>query len=385
MARQLVIFNQAPNYLTIGLANAFAQRFDSVTLLAGSLHEQGSTLSSNVKLHVINRWYDRPGWKKALSYAIAMFIVWILLLTRYRRHEVLFVSVPPMGYLLNLLVPNRFSMVIWDLYPDTLKITGMKQSHPIFRLWSGLNRLSFSRAFKIFTISDSLADAISAYIPKDRLAVHPIWAIFGQDSKIPPDDNCFIKEHHLGGKFIVQYSGNIGLTHNVEFLIDLAEALKDEPNLLIQIIGRGPRLPKITALVKERQLNNVQMLPFQSDEMFPHSLSAANLGVVILDEKVSRGSVPSKAFNLMGLGIPALYVSSPDSELASYAQTFGHAQCFSSRELEDAATFVASFIRDPNMQSKMSRAALKAAEHFRPTNAHLFVETYFQARASAQN
>ena len=74
----------------------------------------------------------------------------------------------------------------------------------------------------------------------------------------------------------------------------------------------------IERLIEERGLDNVQMLPFQTDEMFPYSLSAADLGVVILHESVGRGSVPSKAYNLMSFGIPALYIAAPDSELARY-------------------------------------------------------------------
>ncbi len=284
-----------------------------------------------------------------------------------------------MGYLLNLFVRNRFSMVIWDLYPDTLKIAGMRDGHPVYRAWAWLNKLSFKRAYKIFTISETLADAICQYVPRERLIVHPIWAVFPDNSRIPPQANLFIREHQLAGKFIIQYSGNIGLTHNVEFMIDLAEKLQGEPNLLFQIIGRGPRLPKITQLVAIRKLENVQLLPFQSDEMFPHSLSAANLGVVILDEKVSRGSVPSKAFNLMGLGIPSLYISAADSQLAHYAREFGHARCYSPAELEKAADFVRQFAYDPELQSEMSRAAILASENFRPRNAERFVESYFDA------
>lgn len=377
--RKLVILNQAVNYLTIGLANAFCHRFDSVTLLTGNLHVQGEPPNPKIKVHYICQWHERPAWRKAVSYVFGLLQIWFLLWTKYRKHEVLFVSVPPMGYLLNLVVRNRFSMVIWDLYPDTLKIAGMSERHPIYRTWSWLNRRSFRSAFRMYTISETLADAISAYVPRERLIVHPIWAVFPDNSRIPPQENLFIKEHDLDGKFIVQYSGNIGLTHNVEFLIELADKLQSEPDVLFQIIGRGPRLPRITQLVAERKLVNVQLLPFQSDEMFPHSLSAANLGVVILDEKVSRGSVPSKAFNLMGLGIPSLYIAGPDSQLAQYASEFGHARCYAAGELEQAADFIRQFARNTSLQNEMSLAATRAAENFRPRNAERFVESYFDA------
>jgi hypothetical protein len=379
--RKLVIINQAANYLTVGFANAFNKRFDSVSLVVGSLHSQRETLDSDIEVRYINRWHERPAWKKAGSYFLALIWLWWLLWTRYRKHEVLFVSVPPMGYLLNLVTRNRFSMVIWDLYPDTFKITGMKETHPIYRVWAWLNKLSFRRAYRLFTISEVMADAIRQYVDRKRLIIHPIWAIFPENQRVPREDNLFLKEHQLEGKFIVQYSGNIGLTHNVEVLVQIAERLQDHPTILFQIIGRGPRLPFIERLVREKNLCNVQLLPFQSDEMFPHSLSAANLGVVILDPRVSRGSVPSKAYNLMSLGIPSLYVSSPDSQLALYATRFGHAKCFSADQLDQISKFLIELFQNRDLRTKMSAATEQAAVHFRPENAALFANSYFAEMA----
>jgi glycosyltransferase involved in cell wall biosynthesis len=376
--RRIVILNQAANYLTVGFANAFNQRFDQVALIAGSVHVQGEELDSDIEVSRINRWEERPAWKKASSYIIALMRMWFLLMTKYRRYDVFFVSVPPMGYLLNLVLPHRFSMVIWDVYPDVLKITDMQESHPVYRAWSALNRHSFQKARRVFTISESMADVLSKYIEKDRLIVHSIWSIFQENVCIPSESNPFVRKHGLEGRFVVQYSGNIGVTHNVEALIDIAERLKNEKHILFQVIGRGPRQPQIERLIRERNLGNVQMLPFQSDEMFPYSLSAADLGVVILHDSVSRGSVPSKAYNLMSFGIPSLYISAPDSELARYSETYGHARCFSAGQLDEIAEFIRDLAINRPLREKMQECAEQAATHYRRSNADRFVDAYLE-------
>ncbi|HKK10198.1 MAG TPA: hypothetical protein VJ939_05140, partial [Bacteroidales bacterium] len=221
--RKLVILNQAANYLTVGFANAFNQKFDQVILITGSVHVQGEKLDEDIKVHYINKWQERPSWKKALSYLYAMWNMWWLLLFKYRKHEAFFVSVPPMGYLLNLVLPHRFSMVIWDVFPDAFKITGMKESHPVYRIWAYLNKKSFRKAYKLFTISEKMAELIEKYVSIDKIIIQPIWSIFQSNDKVPKSENIFIQKHKLEDKFIVQYSGNIGLTHNVEVLIDIAE------------------------------------------------------------------------------------------------------------------------------------------------------------------
>ena len=377
LQRRLVILNQAVNYLTVGFANAFNRRFDSVTLITGSVHVQGEELDSDIEIRKINRWHERPAWKKAGSYLIALIRMWWLLMTRYRKHEVLFVSVPPMGYLLNLVLPHRFSMVIWDLYPDTLKIGGMTESHPVYRIWSWMNRKSFRKAYRIFTISEVMADALSRYVPRERIFVQPIWSIFGDNARIPREKNKFLATGDAGERFIVQYSGNIGLTHNVDLLVDIAESLQGRQDILVQIIGRGPREPYIRRLAAERGLENLDMLPFQSDEMFPHSLSAADLGVVMLDERVGRGSVPSKAYNLMSFGIPALYVAGPDSQLARYAEEFGHACCFQGDQVGEISDWIGQLASARGKLKEMGQCAERAARRFRRDNADRFVQLYF--------
>ena len=373
---KLVIINQAANYLTIGFANAFNKRFDEVALITGSVHTQGEELDDSIDVTYINRWQERPAWKKGASYLLAMARMWLLLLTRFRRYEVFFVSVPPMGYLLNLVLPHRFSMVIWDVYPDILRITGTSESHLVFRAWSALNRRSFRKAWRVFTISEPMADVLSKYLDRSRLIVKPIWSIFQENARVSDDSNPFVDTHGLDGRFVVQYSGNIGVTHNVEALIDIAERLKDDKRILFQVIGRGPRQPYIERLIDERNLQNVQMLPFQSDEMFPFSLSAANLGVVILHESVGRGSVPSKAYNLMSFGIPALYIAAADSELARYTERFGHARCFTADELDEIVRFISCLADDKTLQESMQANAARASTNFRRSNADRFVDSY---------
>jgi hypothetical protein len=306
--------------------------------------------------------------------------MWWLLMVKYHRHEVFFVSVPPMGYLLTLVLPHRFSAVIWDVYPDTFKVTGMSEKHPVYRIWAGLNKLAFRKMYRVFTISGYMADLLSKYVSRNRLIVQPIWSVFQANERVEKPKNPFIRQHGLEGKFIVQYSGNIGYSHRVEVMIDLARLLQAEENILFQIIGRGPRKLVLEQLVKEEKLPNCVFLPFQSDDMFPYSLSAADLGVVILDETVSKGSVPSKSYNLMSYGIPSLYIAAKDSQLQQYVDKYGHARLFSQHDLKSAAQFIRKLSQNIALQEEMSHHAECAAKDFRRGNADKFVKKYFEDR-----
>lgn len=380
--KRIVIINQASNYLTVGLANAFSKKFDEVTLVTGSVHVQGEELETRIEVVNINKWVEEPASKKFVSYIVAMARMWVLLMTKYRKYEVLFVSLPPMAYLLNLILPHKFSMIIWDIYPDIFKITGMREDHIIYKVWSKLNKKSFSKAHKLFTISDKMAHSLEKYIDKNKIIIQPIWSIFQDNVKIDKAYNPFIKTHGIQEKFIVQYSGNIGFTHNVEVVIEIASILDNNNDILFQIIGRGVRKDSLENKVKERNLTNCMFLPFQSDEMFPFSISAADIGVVVLDETVSTGSVPSKSYNLMSLGIPSLYIASEDSELANYVNLFNHGACFNKNEIHEMADFILKVSKDKNLYSLLSKNSEDASNKFKRKNADILVNKYLDEKVN---
>ncbi|MFH5886333.1 glycosyltransferase family 4 protein [Halalkalibaculum sp. DA3122] len=379
--KKIVVVNQAANYLTIGLCNAFAQRVETVELITGSIHVQGEELEPSIGVSNINKWVERPAYKKLLSYLWACVQIYGLLLFRYRKYEVFFISLPPMAYLMSVALPNRCSMLIWDVYPDIFKVTGMEESHPIYRIWAKLNRVAFRRAYKLFTIGGKMKTLLSQYVEPERIRVSPIWSIFQSNGKVEKEDNPFVEKHGLIDTFVVQYSGNIGLTHNVEVMVQLAELMKNHEEILFQIIGRGPRVPHLKSLVEDKALPNCQFLPFQSDEMFPYSLSAADVGVVILDEATSKGSVPSKSYNLMSYGIPALYVASDDSELHDYATKYNHARCVPHDKLEEAVNFILALKEDKQLHEKYAQNAQRASKNYRRSNADKIVAQYLSSDA----
>jgi hypothetical protein len=239
-----------------------------------------------------------------------------------------------------------------------------------------LNKKAFKKAHRLYTIGVKMGELLANYVDREKIRITPIWSIFQSNGKIEKESNPFVLEQQLQNKFVVQYSGNIGLTHNVEIMVELAEMMKGHENILFQIIGRGPRVPHLKTMVREKNLPNCQFLPFQSDEMFPYSLSAADVGVVILDEKTSKGSVPSKSYNLMSYGIPALYIAAEDSELYDYAVKYEHAKCISSSNLQEAADYIMSLKSDSNLRKQYAQNAVEASKNYRRSNADKIVKLY---------
>lgn len=102
----------------------------------------------------------------------------------------------------------------------------------------------------------------------------------------------------------------------------------------------------------------------------------------MLDKRVAGGSVPSKAYNLMSMGIPTLYVAPASSQLARDAERFGHARCMDAGDLDDIARFVADMASRPRAFHGMAERAAVAAQFFSRSNADRFAALYFEADSS---
>ena len=199
--------------------------------------------------------------------------------------------------------------IVHDIYPDIVVRAGiLKPNSPIVAIWEQLTRLILNQSSAVTVLGRDMAEIIGKKLSpanEKEMILAPNWA--NETRMIIPDraDNPFIATHQLQNRFVVQYSGRMGRTHNLEPLIESAELLRDTP-VLIQLIGDGAKRPLLEKMVQERQLNNVQFLPYQPIETLVNSLSAADLAVVCLEEKFVGLSVPSKSYGVMACARPIL-------------------------------------------------------------------------------
>jgi colanic acid biosynthesis glycosyl transferase WcaI len=122
--------------------------------------------------------------------------------------------------------------------------------------------------------------------------------------------------HDLADKEIVLYSGTIGLKHDPDQLLDLAEALRARPAARVVVVSEGLFATRLARSAAERSLSNLVVLPFLPFEVYPDALGAADVLVALLDADAGRFSVPSKVLSYLCAG-RAIVLSAPAENLAS--------------------------------------------------------------------
>lgn len=370
---KVVLINQSSGYLMVDIVNAYSEKYEDVTLFAGIIKEYERPLSPRVKIEKLIRYNKSSIFKRFCTWFYFFAeIIWKLK-TKYKDAYVIYVTNPPLSYWAALFTKNAFSIIVYDIYPEALKNIGIKETHFIYRIWQTFNRKLFKRTDTIFTLSNGMKSLLSEYTDSSKIKVIYNWS---SNSNLKPLDkklNPFTKEHGLQNKFVVMYSGNIGYTHNVELLLELAIKFKQDPSIHFMIIGDGGKKADLMNTASLNSLTNCTFLNRLPAEKIRYSLAASNLSVVTLTEETAFVSVPSKIYNLLAVGSPLLCIAPKKSEIAKLVIEEKCGKVYEKTELEAMCIFVKQLKESSEMQQTMKMNSLKASEKYTYLNAKEYV------------
>lgn len=197
-----------------------------------------------------------------------------------------------------------------DIFPDSLVGTGLtKKGSLIWKIGRIVEKITYKYADKIIVISEDFKKNIMAKgVPEDKIVVVYNWVDQNAVVDVPREENSLFDRYALDrSKFYVTYSGNIGLTQNMDMLLEVAQELESEvPDIHFVLIGEGAYKKQAETIVKEKKIGNVTFLPFQPYEDISLVFSLGDAGLVISKPGVGANSVPSKTWSIMSASRPVL-------------------------------------------------------------------------------
>jgi glycosyltransferase involved in cell wall biosynthesis len=162
-----------------------------------------------------------------------------------------------------------------------------------------------------------------------RIREIPVWSSADEVSPIDHRFNPLRREFGWSERFVVLYSGNAGLVHRFDELLEAARLLaKRAPNVLFAFVGGGPRRKEIEAYVKEHGLTNVDFKGYLPRESLRHSLPAGDVHFVSLEPAQTGVAVPGKLYGIFAAGRPVLFVGAEHCESADAIRAAGAGATF---------------------------------------------------------
>ena len=222
-------------------------------------------------------------------------------------------STPPTQGALAALV-KKFKRVpfvynLQDIFPDSLAGTDLaKKGGLLWKIGRVIENFSYRNADKIIVISEDFKKNIMAKgVPEEKIEVIYNWVDETAVVDIPRSENKLFDKYELDrSKFYITYNGNIGLTQNMDMLLEVAKALEANEDIQFVLVGNGAYLENVKRIIAERDVQNVTMLPFQPYEDISHVFSLGDVSLVISKPEVGANSVPSKTWSIMSASRPIL-------------------------------------------------------------------------------
>ena len=119
------------------------------------------------------------------------------------------------------------------------------------------------------------------------------------------------------------HAGNVGLAQNMAILAELADRVRDVPEILVVVLGDGPARAALEREVRDRRLGNIKLLGTLPRPDALALIAAADLHVVSLAPGMWGCSSPSKTYGIMAAGRPFVAAVDEGSEPDRLAAEYG--------------------------------------------------------------
>ncbi len=119
----------------------------------------------------------------------------------------------------------------------------------------------------------------------------------------------------LQDKVVLFYGGNIGVAQDMDNIIHLAENMRENSRAHFLLVGDGSEVPRLKAMIKEKQLSNITIHPTVTQQEYLGMLSQCDIGLIALDHKLKTHNFPGKMLGYMYFSMPILACINPGNDL----------------------------------------------------------------------
>ena len=290
-----------------------------------------------------------------------------------RQDYVFTISQPPiLGGLLGVLGKwmKRAKMIycIQDFNPEQVMAVNYSSNKLILKAMMIADKFSCRHSDLVITVGRDLVDTL-----KNRFKGHkvPKYAMINNwiDEKevypLPQDHErvvAFKKQYGLDDKFVIMYSGNIGLYYDLEKLMKVMKQFRkgytlkgvyepghvtaDGREVVFAFVGAGSVRDKLVLYTKEHHFENVVFIPYQDKEDLIYSLNAGDVHWCVNAKGIKGVSCPSKAYGIMSVAKPIIGVLEEGTEIRGLIEECNCGKCCEPGDYVEVADIIRWYIEN---------------------------------------
>jgi colanic acid biosynthesis glycosyl transferase WcaI len=242
-------------------------------------------------------------------------------LTIVPRPSVIISPSPPLtigicSWLIGMLRRAPFIYNVQEIYPDIIIRLGATRNRWVIDFLYRLEKFVYRKASAVTVIAPRMRDRLlEKGVPKHKVRVIPNFV--DVSNLVPlPKDNDFSRKNNLYNKFVVSYAGNMGPAQGLEKFIDASMILQEEEEICFLMMGDGILRESLGRKIKQNNLRNFILLPYQPYSLMGKSYAASDLCLVPQAIETGSEAIPSKVYRIMACARPVLAVTDRNSDLA---------------------------------------------------------------------
>lgn len=265
----------------------------------------------------IHRSYIYVNKKSSLFTRLLNYISFLLSSTligwiKINKQDIIICESPPLflGVTALFLKWNKQARLVFnvsDLWPESVEKLGIIKNKILINIAFKLEQRIYSKSALVSGQTQGIIQNIKQRYPGTNVFWMPNGVDYEQFNTTADGDNFRIQNRISRETFILLYAGILGHAQGLETIIEAAEILKEQKNILFIIVGDGPEKKRLTTLVEGKNLKNIFFIPNKPRDEMPGIISACNGYIVPLKKlDLFLGAIPSKIFEPLAMGKPIL-------------------------------------------------------------------------------
>lgn len=258
------------------------------------------------------------------------------------------------GPLINALKKNNHCkayLIVRDIFPEWALDLGLIGEGLTYKFFKAVANYQYSVADVIGVQAHGNLTYFSERKGSSQVEVLQNWLADA------PNIGCSINliDDKFSERTVFVYAGNMGIAQDMSVLLDLADRLRERPDIGFLFVGRGSDVDRLRLDASTRCLKNVKFYDEIDPTEIPGLYAQCHIGIVALDNRHKSHNIPGKFLSYMQAGLPVLAIINPGNNLEEIIVREGVGKVCTDRSLENLERLALELVSQVTVQSVAER------------------------------
>lgn len=253
--------------------------------------------------------HDSSAIRRIFNYVSFAFMAMLFGIFFTKKADVIYAYHPPLttGIAAVFIKLFRRTPVVYDiqdLWPDTLKATGMLTNDRILKIVDYVCLFVYKFVDHIVVLSPGFKQRLlNKSVPENKVSIIYNWCNEAELSNKDPNSTVQLDKQ----KFNIVFAGNMGKAQMLDTIFEVASNMKNYTDIQFVFVGAGTETERLKQRKINENLENITFIPRVPMSQVGNILEQASALLVHLkQDKLFEITVPSKTQAYMAIGRPII-------------------------------------------------------------------------------